>query len=147
MPASSYDAESLVSAGLAPRRPVGWVVPVEERGHRLREVPKGLLLHGLGAGGQPAMRGPGFGELSALLELARRTLATRSPVSMLLDGEVPYVPSVGAVAPQHRFLSRCGQQPVSGHANTLSTITDISEEVRRRFLPGVKARVFAPRSR
>jgi hypothetical protein len=53
---------------------------------------------------------------------------------------------VRAVVPQHRFLGGRGEQPVPGHANTLSTITDISGEVKRRFLPGLKARVPTSRS-
>ena len=36
--------------------------------------------------------------------------------------------------------------PEPGHANTLSDSTDISGEVKRRFLPGLKAGVSTPRS-
>jgi hypothetical protein len=67
------------------------------------------------------------------------------------DGEVggvPHrdVPGVAAVVPQHRFLSGGGDEPVPGHANTLSGTTDISGGVKRRFLPGLKAGVSTPRS-
>jgi hypothetical protein len=53
---------------------------------------------------------------------------------------------VGAMIPQHRLLGRGREQPICGHANTLATTTDIPEEVRRRFLPGLKAGVSTPRS-
>jgi hypothetical protein len=52
---------------------------------------------------------------------------------------------VAAVVPQHRFLGGGGEQPVPGHANTLSDTADISGEVTRRFLPGLKAGVSPPR--
>ena len=90
---------------------------------------------------------PGLGELPALLQLAWRALAAGVPVGVLLDGEVPDVPGVAAVILQHRLLGGCGVQPVPGHANTLSDATDISGEVMRRFLPGLKAGVSTPRSR
>jgi len=65
---------------------------------------------------------------------------------VLFDGEVPDVPGVAAVVPQHRFLGGGRAEPVPGHANTLSDTTDISGEVKRRFLPGLKAGVSTPRS-
>jgi hypothetical protein len=49
------------------------------------------------------------------------------------------------VVPQHRFLGGAGAEPVPGHANTLSDGADIYGEVKRRFLPGVKAGVSTPR--
>jgi hypothetical protein len=52
---------------------------------------------------------------------------------------------VAAVVPQHRFLGGGGVQPVPGHANTLSDTADISGEVARCFLPGLKAGVSTPR--
>ena len=57
-PAAPHDPESLIPPGLAPRRPPGRVRRVEERGHRLGEVPQGLLLDRLGAGCQPRVPGP-----------------------------------------------------------------------------------------
>ena len=87
----------------------------------------------------------GCGELPALFQVARRALPARVPVGVLLDGQVPDVPGVAAVVPQHRLLGGCGEQPVPGHANTLSNATDISGEVTRRFLPGLKAGVSTPR--
>ena len=46
-----------------------------------------------------------------------------------------------AVIPQHRLLSGRRQQPIPRHVNTLSITSDISEEVRRRFISGLTARV------
>ncbi len=142
--AAPDDAESLVPSGLAPRRPPGRVGRVEERRPRPGEVAQRLLLHRLGAGRQPRVLRPRGGELPALLQLARRALPARVPVRVLLDGEVPYVPGVPAVVPQHGLLGGRGEQPVPGHANTLSDNTDISGEVKRRFLPGLKVGVWSP---
>ena len=89
---------------------------------------------------------PGPGELLALLQVARRARPARVPVGVLLNGQVPHVPGVAAVVLQHRLLGGRGKQPEPGHANTLSDTTDISGEVERRFLPGLKARVSTPRS-
>ena len=117
---------------------------VEERRHRPGEVAQGLLLDRLGAGGQPRVFRPRGGELPALLQVARRALPAGAPVGVLLDGQVPDVPGVAAVVPQHRFLGGGGEQPVPGHANTLASTADISGEVTRRFLPGLKAGVSTP---
>jgi hypothetical protein len=106
---------------------------------------QGLLLYRVGTGGQPRVLRPRLGELPALLQVARRALPARSPVGVLLDGQVPYVPGMRAVVPQHRLLGGRGEQPVPGHANTLANIADISGEVRRRFLPGLKTGVSMPR--
>jgi hypothetical protein len=48
---------------------------------------------------------------------------------------------VAAVVPQHRFLGGGGDKPVPGYANTVSDTADISGEVTRRFLPGLKTGV------
>jgi hypothetical protein len=140
------DPEPLVPAGLTPRRPPGRVAWVEERRHRLMEVPERLLLHRLRASGQPRICGARGGKLPALLQVARRTIASRVPVLVLLDGQVPHVPGVAAVVSHHCFLSESGEQPVSGHTNILANATDISWEVKRRFLPGLEAGDAAPRS-
>ena len=113
----------------------------------LAEVPQRLLLHHLRACGQPRVFRPRLGELPALLQVPRRAFPARVPVRVLLDGEVPHVPGVRAVVPQHRLLGGCGEQTVTGHANTLATTTDIPEEVKRRFLTGLKTGVSTPRSR
>ena len=145
-PAPPRDPESLVPPGLAPRRPPGRVARAEEGGHGLGEVAQRLLLHRLGACGQPRVPRSRPGELPALLQVARRARPAWAPVAVLLDGQVPHVPSVRAVAPQHRFLGGRGEQPVPGHTNTLANTTGLSGEVKRRFLPGLKAGVSMPRS-
>jgi len=65
---------------------------------------------------------------------------------VLLDGQVPHVPGVAAVVPQHRLLGGRGEQPVPGHTNTLSNTTDISGELKRRLLPSLKTGASTPRS-
>jgi hypothetical protein len=147
LPAAPYDPKSLIPPGLAPPRAPGWVLPVEERSHRLGEVPQRLLLHRLGTCGQPRVSRPSLGELSALLQIAGSTLASQTPVRVLLDRKIPHVTGVRAVVPQHRFLGGRREQPVSGHTNTLANSTDIFEEVKRSCLPGLKAQGSTPRAR
>jgi hypothetical protein len=65
---------------------------------------------------------------------------------VLLYGQVPYVPGVRAMVPQDCFLGGRGEQAVSGHTNTLANDSDISEEVKRRFLSDPRAEVPPPRS-
>src|SRR5216683_3192099 len=141
------DPEPPVPAGLPPRRPPGPVLRVEEGGRGLGEVAQRLLLHHLGACGQPRVLRAGGGELPALFQVARRARAAWAPVRVLLDGEVPCEPGVAAVVPQRCLLGGRGEQTVPGHANTLANTTGISGEVKRRFLPGPKAGVSTPRSR
>jgi hypothetical protein len=140
-----HDPEPLGPSCLAPRRSPCRVLWVEERGHRLGEIPQRLLLHHLGTRRQPRELRPCLGELTALLHVARGALPAGKPVQVLLDGQVPDVPGVAAVILQYRLLGRCGEQSVSGHANILSTNADISGEVKRRFLPGSQAGAKAPR--
>jgi hypothetical protein len=64
---------------------------------------------------------------------------------MLLDGKVPHVAGVAAVVPQDNLLGERGEQPIPGHTNTLTNVTDISEEVKRRFLPAWRPG-FTPQS-
>src|SRR5208337_3852466 len=111
------------------------------------EVPQGLLLYHLRTCGQPGVLRAGGGKLPALFQVTRRTRAARAPVRVLLDGEVPHEPGMGAVVPQHGLLGGRGEQAVPGHANILATAADISGEVKRRFLFGPKAGVSMPRSR
>jgi hypothetical protein len=143
--ASSHDPEPLVLPGPPRRRPPGWVLRVKERCHCLGEVPERLLLYCLGAVPQPLVLCPGQGQLSALLQVVGCAPPARMPVLVLLDRQVPHVPGVRAVNPQHRLLGSRGEQSVAGHTNTLAMITDISEEVKRRFLPRLKARFCTPR--
>jgi hypothetical protein len=144
--APPHNPEPLIPADLPPRRPPSRILRIEERGHRLGEVPQRLLLHHLRTCGQPRVLCPRLGELPTLLQVARSALPARPPVPMLLDGEVPHVPGVRAVHPRRRLLGGCREQPVPGHTNTLSTTTDIAGEVKRRFLREVRAEVSAPRS-
>jgi hypothetical protein len=146
LPAPPHDAESLISAGLTPRRPPGRVLGVEEGGHRLGEVSQCPLLHHLGASRQPRIVRPRLCELSALLQVARGALPAWMPVRVLLDSQIPYVPGMGTVIPQHRLLGGRGLQPVPGHANTVTNTTDISGEVKQRPLLGSKAGNFTLRS-
>src|ERR1017187_9803004 len=77
------DPESLVPAGLAPGRPPGRVRRAEERGHRVSEVPQGLLLDHMGADGQPWVLCARLGQLPALLQISRGARAARMPVRVL----------------------------------------------------------------
>ena len=113
----------------------------------LGEVAQGLLLHHLGTGGQPRVLRAGGGELPALLQVARSARTARTPVRVLLHGQVPHEPGVGAVVPQRCLLGGRGKQTVPGHTNTLANTTDISREVKRRFLPGLNDGVSTPRPR
>lgn len=96
--------------------------------------------------GQPRVRCAGGGELSALRQIARRALAAPMPLLALLGSEVPYVPGLPAVVPQHRLLGTGRDQAVWRHTNTVATDTDISGEVKRRSLFGLKSGVWTPRS-
>jgi hypothetical protein len=68
-------------------------------------------------------------------------------MGMLLDSQVAHVSGVAAMIQQHGLLGRRRNQPVPGHANTLANAADISGEVKRRFLPGLKVPVSTPRCR
>jgi hypothetical protein len=80
-----------------------------------------------------------------LVQVARRTLAAGTPPGLLLGGEVPHVPGVRAVISKRCFLGGRRCQTVPRHSNIISSIADIPEEVKRRFLPGLKAEVSTPR--
>jgi hypothetical protein len=134
------------AVGATPRRPRGRVVRVEEGGYRLNEVPQCLLLHHLRARAQPRVLGPGLGELSALLQVARRTRSAGAPVRVLFDREVPHIPSAGAVVLQHRLLTRRREQPVPCYTNKLANTTDISRGGEAVPVSGLKAGVSTPRS-
>jgi riboflavin biosynthesis pyrimidine reductase len=89
-------------------------VRVEERGHRGGKVPQRLLLHHLRSCGQPRVLSPGFGELSALLQVSWSACPARAPVRVLFHGHVPHVPSLAAMIPQHGFLGRAREAGDSG---------------------------------
>jgi hypothetical protein len=93
------DPESFVPPRFPPRRPSAR--PVEEAGHRLREVSQRLLLNHKRACAEPWMLRPSPGELPRLLQVARRTPSARSPVRMLLNRQVPHIPGVRTVGKQY----------------------------------------------
>jgi hypothetical protein len=114
--------------------------------HSPVEVMQCLLLHHLAARAQPVMLRPGGSELPALLRIAGGALAAMVPVGVLLDGQVPDEPSVGAMSLQHLLLSRRREDTEAGHTNTLASTTDFSGEVKRRCLPDLKVGGATPRS-
>jgi hypothetical protein len=135
------DPESIVPASFPPCRPA--MGTGEEIRHGLGEVPQRLLLHHLGACGQPGMLFPYGGELTALLKVTWRTRPAPAPVRMLLHSQVPHEPGMCAVVPQRAFLSGRGDQPVSGHTNTLANTYDISGRRERCSKLGLKAEPVA----
>jgi len=139
------NAEPLVSSGLTPCGSAAGAG--EEIRYSPSEVAQGLLLHHLRACGQPRVLRAGSSELPALLQVGRRARSARAPVGVLLDGKVPDVSSVTAMTFQHDLLVGRGEQPVPRHTNTLANTADIYGEVKRRFVPGLKSGVSAPRSR
>jgi hypothetical protein len=140
------DPEPLIPPRLTPRRAPGRILRVKERDHCLGEVPQRLLLNDARACSQPWILRPCLGELPTLLYVAWRTLPARAPVRVLLDRQVPYVPGVGTVFPQHHFLGWSRNKPVTRHANIISIDTDIFGEVKRCFRPGLSSGAFAPQS-
>jgi hypothetical protein len=137
------DPESFIPAGLAPG---GLAVGTGEVvHHRMGEVSQGLLLHHLAAATQPVGRGAGLGQLDCLCAVAGCALAAGAPPGLLLDGQVPHIPGVGAMLGEDDLLRWRWHHPVPGHESNLITTADISGEVKRRFLPSLKAGVATPR--
>ena len=124
------DPESLVPPSLAPRWTSDRILRIEECSLRLGEVPQRLLLHHLGACGQPFVLGADSSKLPTLFQITWSACAAQVPVRVLLDGQVPHVPGIGTVILQDNLLGGCWKQPVPGHANTLATSTDISRAKR-----------------
>jgi hypothetical protein len=139
------DTEPFVASSLAPRRPA--MGTCEEISHGLVKVAERLLLHHLAATCQPNMLPPRGGELPALLQVPWRTCPSRTPPRLLLTGEVPHEPCLRTMFPQHCLVGSRREQAVAGHTKTLSSITDIPEEVKRRALPLSWQRTSAPRTR
>lgn len=131
-------AKSLMHTGLAPRRAA--MRSAEKVAHRLREIPQRLLLHSLRPGRQPPMLRAGRGQLSALLVVARR-VATRLPVLLLLDGQIPHIPSVAAMLGQHPHLLSGRKQPISRHTGKITANTDTPPKGEAP-IPPAKARSF-----
>jgi hypothetical protein len=101
----------------------------EKVAHRLGEIPQRLLLHRLRPRGQPLVFGAGRGQLSAQLGITRRA-ATRLPVLLLLDRQVPNIPGVATVFGQQHRLLGSRKQPVSRHPCKLAVTTDIFSDMR-----------------
>jgi hypothetical protein len=121
--------ETLVAAGFTPPRPV--VRPGEEVLHRLIEIAQRLLLHHLAAVSQPLVLRAGIGQLTTLNQITRCTTAPGTPPRLLLDGQVPNEPGMGAVSGEDSLLRGERSQAVAGHKSKLLTDTDILEEVKR----------------
>jgi hypothetical protein len=83
---------------------------------------------------------------AALLQVARRALAARPPVPVLLDGQVLARPGIRAVPQQNLLLGWCRLKTVPGHAGTLAAACDIPHRERRKrhFLPSLKIGVSTP---
>jgi hypothetical protein len=65
--------------------------------HGLVKVAQRLLLNHLTPLPQPQVLRAGGGELSTLLQIARRRSATETPPRLLLDGQVPDISGVCAM--------------------------------------------------
>jgi hypothetical protein len=133
--------EALMHTGFAPRRAA--MRSSEEVAHRLGKVPQRLLLHRLRACRQPIVFGPRRSQLRALLVVAR-CAATRLPVLLLLDGQVPHIPSVATMLGQHRRLLSGRKQPISRHPRNLTVTTDNTQKAEATSAPPVKARGYHP---
>jgi hypothetical protein len=130
--------ESFVHTGFSPRRAA--MRRGEKVAHGLGEVPQCLLLHGLRATRQPAVLGAGSGQLGTLLAVARR-MTSRLPVLLLLDGQVPYIPSVAAMLGQRCPVLSGGEQPIS-HRRKLTATTDKLTKGEAAFAPEAQAKGF-----
>jgi hypothetical protein len=113
----------LVHTGFAPRGAA--MRSGEKVAHRLGEVPQRLLLHGLGASGQPVVVATGSSQLSALLVVARRT-APALPELLLLDSQIPHIPGVATMLRQQCRLLSGRKQPIARHTCNLTATTDKS---------------------
>ena len=126
--------ESFVHTCFSPRRAA--MRPGEKVAHGLGVIPQRLLLHGLRAGRQPAVLGTSRGQLSTLLGVARR-MTSRLPMLLLLDGQVPYIPSVAAMLGQRCPLLSGGEQPIS-HRRKLTATTDKLTKGEAAFAPNAR---------
>jgi hypothetical protein len=107
--------EPLVHTGFAPRRAT--VRAGEEVLHRLPEIPQRLLLHRLTRRTKPPVLGAGLGQLRTLLVVAGR-VASRPPILLLLDGQVPHIPSWRQCSANAAACSAVGS---SRYRDTLAT--------------------------
>jgi hypothetical protein len=112
----------LMHARLAPRGAAAR--PCEKVVHRLSEVPQRLVLHSLRPCFQPVVLGAGCRRLSTLLVIAR-CAASRLPVQLLLDCQVPNITGVVAtMLSQHRLLLSSRKQPISRHVSNVTAAAD-----------------------
>jgi hypothetical protein len=76
---------------------------------------------------------------------AGRAAEQRLALAVLLEGEIPQIPGMGAMLAQDLLLFWRWLQPVPGHESNVLATTDILEGVKRRFLPHL-AGVSSPQS-
>ena len=131
--------EALMHTRFAPRRAA--MRCREKVTHRLGEIPQRLLLHRLRACRQPIVLGAGRGQLSTLLDITRRA-ATRPPVQLLLDRQVPHIAGVAAMLGHDHRLLGTRKQPVSLTPCKLAVTTDNPPKGDAAFPPPDKARGF-----
>jgi hypothetical protein len=118
----------------------------EKAPHRLREVPKRLLLHGLRPSCQPVVFGTSRSQLGTLRVVAG-CLAAWLPVPLLLHGQIPHKPGVATMLGQRRRLPTGGKQPEPTHSKNVTETTDnLSKGGKRRFLLRLKPGVSTPQS-
>ena len=117
--------EPFMHARLAPCR--ASVRTSEEVLHGLREVPERLLLHRLTASPKPFILGTGLRQLRGLLSVAG-SLPAGLPVLLLLDRQVPHIPSISAVRRQDLLLLGCRHEAEPRHNRTVIITTDISDD-------------------
>ena len=115
--------------------------PGEEVPHGLREIPQRLLLHRLRPSRQPPVFGAGSGQLCALLVVAGRA-ATRLPMLLLLDRQIPHIPGMAATLSQPRYLLSSRKQPIPRHTENLAPTTDTTQKGEAAVPPPAKARGF-----
>jgi hypothetical protein len=122
------NTEPFVAPGFAPGRLA--VGSGKEVPHGLGKVAQRLLLDHLTPVGQPGMFPPHGGKLPALLQVTGRLHPPGTPPRLLLAGKVPHEPGMFAMRSQHCFLGSQRKQAEAGHTKTLSSTTDILEEVK-----------------
>jgi len=83
--------------------------------------------------------GARLGKVTTLVNIAGSSAAAGPPPGLLLNGEVPHIPGVGAMPGLYRLLRLRGCQPVPGHESNVLATADIPEEVKRRMFSGANA--------
>jgi hypothetical protein len=120
--AHGNDAESLVPSRLAPARSP--MAAGEVVGHRLTEISKSLLLDHLRASAKPVRSCSSIRQLTGLLKIRRRRAASRPPVVVLLDCQIPDVPSLPTMAAEVSRLRGRRHEAKSRHIMTFTHATD-----------------------